>query len=99
LRNEYFSQIILVLVNLKEKLLKRKGVKKNYMIIYKTHYVLFCCFCVLQRGKAFCVVFGSNHDVLYLLAPNYDIRDKWVKGMRYALQLNQFLKQKETDKL
>ncbi|XP_060600026.1 1-phosphatidylinositol 4,5-bisphosphate phosphodiesterase eta-2-like isoform X4 [Ruditapes philippinarum] len=51
-----------------------------------------------DRGKAFCVVFGSNHDVLYLLAPNYDIRDKWVKGMRYALQLNQFLKQKETDK-
>ncbi|XP_053383997.1 1-phosphatidylinositol 4,5-bisphosphate phosphodiesterase eta-2-like isoform X2 [Mercenaria mercenaria] len=51
-----------------------------------------------DRGKAFCVVFGSNHNVLYLLAPNYDIRDKWIKGLRYALQLNQFLKQKESDK-
>lgn len=54
---------------------------------------------IFQRYKAFCVVFGSNHEVLYLLAPNYEIREKWVKGLKYALQLNQFLKQKESDKV
>ncbi|KAL4224544.1 phosphatidylinositol phospholipase C [Mactra antiquata] len=52
-----------------------------------------------DKYRSFCVVFGSNHEVLYLLAHDYDTRDKWVKGLRYALQLNQFLKQKETDKV
>ncbi|XP_052232765.1 1-phosphatidylinositol 4,5-bisphosphate phosphodiesterase delta-1-like isoform X2 [Dreissena polymorpha] len=50
-----------------------------------------------DRCKAFCVVFGSNHEVLYLLAHSYEIRDKWVRGLRYALQLNTFLKQSESD--
>ncbi|XP_052801177.1 1-phosphatidylinositol 4,5-bisphosphate phosphodiesterase eta-2-like isoform X5 [Mya arenaria] len=52
-----------------------------------------------DKYKSFCVVFGSNHEVLYLLAHSYDARDKWVRGLRYALQLNSFLKQRETDKI
>lgn len=48
-----------------------------------------------DRHKIFCVVFGANHEVLYLQCHDYDMRDKWVKGLRYALQLDQYLKQKE----
>ena len=33
--------------------------------------------------------------MLYLQCHDYDMRDKWVKGLRYALQLDQYLKQKE----
>ena len=30
---------------------------------------------------------------------DYAMRDKWVKGLRYALQLDQYLKQKESSNM
>ena len=60
---------------------------------------LECVFVSIQRYKILCVVFGANHEVLYLMCPSYEMRDKWVKGLRYALQLDQYLKQKENSNM
>lgn len=52
-----------------------------------------------DKYKILCVVFGANHEVLYLMCHDYEMRDKWVKGLRYALQLDQYLKQKESSNI
>ena len=62
------------------------------MFVYEIHFAF-------QKYKILCVVFGANHEVLYLMCHDYEMRDKWVKGLRYALQLDQYLKQKESSNM
>ncbi|KAL5006357.1 hypothetical protein ScPMuIL_015163 [Solemya velum] len=52
-----------------------------------------------DRSRCFVVIFGANQQLLYLLAENSEERNKWVKGLRYAVHLEQYLDQKHhTDK-
>ncbi|KAJ8313208.1 hypothetical protein KUTeg_009241 [Tegillarca granosa] len=48
-----------------------------------------------DRGRCLAVIFGANHDVLYLYADNYEERDMWLKGLRFAKHIDQYMDQKE----
>ncbi|XP_055996618.1 1-phosphatidylinositol 4,5-bisphosphate phosphodiesterase eta-2-like isoform X3 [Ostrea edulis] len=48
-----------------------------------------------DRGRCFAVVFGTNHEVLYLMSDSFQTRDDWVKGLRFALHMDQYMDQKQ----
>jgi hypothetical protein len=45
------------------------------------------------------IIFGANHQVLHLLTGSKYERDLWLKGLRFAQHIDQYMDQKEqTDK-
>lgn len=50
---------------------------------------------IFQRGRCLAVVFGTNHEVLYLMSETSQIRDDWIKGLRFALHMDQYMDQKQ----
>ncbi|KAL3841782.1 hypothetical protein ACJMK2_019883, partial [Sinanodonta woodiana] len=48
-----------------------------------------------DRYRLFCVRFGANQEVLYLLTDSYEDRDKWITGLRHLLNVEKYLQQKE----
>ncbi|CAC5384876.1 PLCG1 [Mytilus coruscus] len=52
-----------------------------------------------DRGRCIAVIFGANHHVLHLLTESKPERDMWLKGLRFAQNMEQYMDQKEqTDK-
>ncbi|KAK6191659.1 hypothetical protein SNE40_003289 [Patella caerulea] len=53
----------------------------------------------LDKSLCFAVIVGANHKVIYLMAMRREMRDKWVRGLRYAIQMDKLAEQRnETDK-
>lgn len=50
---------------------------------------------IFQRGRCLAVVFGTNHEVLYLMSETSQMRDDWIKGLRFALHMDQYMDQKQ----
>lgn len=50
---------------------------------------------IFQRGRCLAVVFGTNHEVLYLMSETPQMRDDWIKGLRFALHMDQYMDQKQ----
>ncbi|XP_061182848.1 1-phosphatidylinositol 4,5-bisphosphate phosphodiesterase eta-1-like isoform X2 [Saccostrea echinata] len=48
-----------------------------------------------DRGQCFAVVVGTNHEVLHLMTESHQLRDDWVKGLRFALHMEQYMDQKQ----
>lgn len=48
-----------------------------------------------DRGRCLAVVFGTNHEVLYLMSETSQMRDDWIKGLRFALHMDQYMDQKQ----
>ncbi|XP_078332156.1 1-phosphatidylinositol 4,5-bisphosphate phosphodiesterase delta-1-like [Crassostrea virginica] len=48
-----------------------------------------------DRGRCLAIVFGTNHEVLYLMCDSYQLRDDWIKGLRFALHMDQYMDQKQ----
>ena len=52
-----------------------------------------------DRGRCLAIIFGANHQVLHLLTGSKYERDLWLKGLRFAQHIDQYMDQKEqTDK-
>ncbi|XP_076116421.1 1-phosphatidylinositol 4,5-bisphosphate phosphodiesterase delta-1-like isoform X3 [Mytilus galloprovincialis] len=52
-----------------------------------------------DRGRCIAVIFGANHHTLHLLTESKPERDMWLKGLRFAQNMEQYMDQKEqTDK-
>jgi len=48
----------------------------------------------LDPGLCFVVFLGASHKILYLKAATKEIRDKWVRGLKYAMQMEQLAEQR-----
>lgn len=48
-----------------------------------------------DRGRCFAVIFGANHEVLYLYSNSIYERDMWVKGIQFAIHMEQYMDQKQ----
>ena len=61
--------------------------------------LFFSIFIFLQRGRCLAIIFGANHQVLHLMTGSKYERDLWLKGLRFAQHIDQYMDQKEqTDK-
>ncbi|XP_046367944.1 1-phosphatidylinositol 4,5-bisphosphate phosphodiesterase eta-2-like isoform X2 [Haliotis rufescens] len=53
----------------------------------------------LDKSLCLAVVMGANHKVVYLMAQRQEIRDMWLRGLRYAIQKDKLAEQRnETDR-
>ncbi|BFZ04244.1 hypothetical protein BsWGS_07283 [Bradybaena similaris] len=53
----------------------------------------------LQRELCFVVVLGASHKILYLMADKKEVRDKWVRALRFTMQMEQLAVQRnESDR-
>ncbi|XP_055899333.1 1-phosphatidylinositol 4,5-bisphosphate phosphodiesterase delta-4-like isoform X4 [Biomphalaria glabrata] len=54
----------------------------------------------LNKSKCFTIILGNSHKMVYLLTDSEEMREKWVKALRYAMQLEQLAEQKnESNKI
>ncbi|CAL1547804.1 unnamed protein product [Lymnaea stagnalis] len=53
----------------------------------------------LQRSHCFVIILGASQKIKYILAPCQEMRDKWIRGLRYVMQMEQLAEQRnETDR-
>ncbi|KAK3697824.1 hypothetical protein RRG08_009035 [Elysia crispata] len=53
----------------------------------------------LEKNLCFVIILGSTQRALYMMAEKQQTRDKWVRGLRYAIQIDQLAEQRnETDR-
>ncbi|CAL1547807.1 unnamed protein product, partial [Lymnaea stagnalis] len=53
----------------------------------------------LQKSCCFVIILGASHKIMYMLAPDQEMRDKWIRALRYAMQMEQLAEQRnETDR-
>lgn len=53
----------------------------------------------LEKNLCFVIIMGSTQRALHIKAEKQQTRDKWVRGLRYAIQLEQLAEQRnETDR-
>ena len=48
----------------------------------------------LQKQMCFGLVLKGSHKVMYLMASRQEIRDMWIRGLRYALQMDHLAEQR-----
>ncbi|KAK7491471.1 hypothetical protein BaRGS_00017300 [Batillaria attramentaria] len=53
----------------------------------------------VDKRMCFGLVLGGSHKVMYLMASRQEVRDMWVRGLRYAVQMDHLAEQRnEVDK-
>ncbi|GFO41611.1 inactive phospholipase c-like protein 1 [Plakobranchus ocellatus] len=53
----------------------------------------------LEKNLCFLLILGSTQRALCMMAEKQTTRDKWVRGLRYAIQMEQLAEQRnETDR-
>ena len=52
------------------------------------------CVVCLQKHMCFGLVLKGSHKVMYLMASRQEIRDTWIRGLRYALQMDHLAEQR-----
>ncbi|XP_041367391.1 1-phosphatidylinositol 4,5-bisphosphate phosphodiesterase delta-1-like isoform X2 [Gigantopelta aegis] len=53
----------------------------------------------LDKNRCFAIVMGASHKITYLMASDQAIRDTWIRGIQYAMQMEKLEEQRnEIDK-